>query len=302
MKHIFTLSLFLLALSSTFAQVVPFEPQVDWYDPTYTAKQVKENRIKTIRISSYEVKPQQRGNSFQSGVFYRYNSDGQLLHTVKTVKSVHDTAEVQAYEYSQRGVLCWQETIDRRWQRTYRSGYRFNGHGKPYQVKSYEILQNQERMLLKSRQYIYDDDSTLQAIRLLENHQIVRVHEFAYLSDQPALVGREVIKDGDDNVVKQVTYAYNEHSLIAHVVMTEAYGDRSEYRYHYNEQNQPTRIEWWQGEKLIGLVLYEYSQQGLVTHLNQTLYPNTPQQHSRYKVFEYEIDRGTEKFVQAALD
>jgi len=302
MKRIFTLSLFLLSLSSTFTQVIPFEPQADWDDPTYTAKQVKENRIKTIRISSYEVQPRQRGNSFQSGVFYRYNADGQLLHAVRTEKSVHDTAEVQAYEYSKRGVLCWQETIDKRWQRTYRSGYRFNGHGKPYQVKSYEILQNQERMLLESRQYIYDRDSTLQAIHLLENHQVARIHEFAYLPDQPTLVSREVIKDGDHDLIKQVTYAYNDLSLIAHVVMTEANGDRSEYRYSYNEQNQPTRIEWWQGEKLIGLVLYEYNPQGLITHLNQTLYPNTAQQLSRYKVFEYEIDHGNEKFVQAALD
>jgi hypothetical protein len=84
--------------------------------------------------------------------------------------------------------------------------------------------------------------------------------------------------------------------------MTEASGNRSEYRYAYNEQRQPKRIEWWQGENLVGLVLYEYNEQGLVAHLNQTMYPNTPQQTARYKVFEYETFHAGEAFTATTLD
>lgn len=300
MKRFLTLSLFFIGLSVALAQVTPFEPQVDWDDPTFPQQQVKKHNIKAIRISTFELGGRSTNGAYQAGVSYHYGQDGNLLRQVETDHSQEDTTQVHQYEYSTRGVLCWQTTEDKRWKRTYRSGYRFTGSGAPYQVKSYELLRNDERMLLKSRQYIYADDSILSAIRLLENHRVVRVHRFQYVADFPGLVSREIIENGDGELIKQVTYAYDSLNLIAHVVMTEANGDRSEYRYAYNGQNQPKRIEWWQGENLIGLVLYEYNELGLVAHLNQTLYPNTPQQHSRYKVFEYETYPAATAYPTAA--
>lgn len=283
------------------AQVDAFEPQVRWDSPDFSTEWLQANHIQSVHIASFEVGPKQRGEAYQSGVAYHYNRDASLIRQIETGKSWTDTVKVHRYKYSNRGVLCWETTEDRRWKRTYRAGYRFNGSGDPYQVKSYEVLRNDERLLLESRQYIYADNGALATIRLMENRHMVRAHHFYYVEGEPDLVHREVIENGKGELIKQVTYAYDEQDRVAHVVMTEATGKRSEYRYSYNPQNQPLRIEWLEGEKTIGLVLYEYNERGWVTHMSQNLYPGTPQQRSRYKVFEYDLFPPQTNFQATAL-
>ncbi|MEO0898524.1 MAG: hypothetical protein AAFY71_19075 [Bacteroidota bacterium] len=255
-------------------------PNILWDQPDIKSQVIKRLGIKAMKVHAYKA-PLTRGNGVNEQEHFFFNDKGKLTKSIELVQQ--DTNSVHTYHYNKKGVLGWKHTQDKKWNRIYREGYRFNSAENVYQVKAYEMLRNRERMLLDTRQYIYNNDSTLIAIRSMENNKLVAVHKFEY--NKKGQVKKEIFEDGSNKVLQSVSYGYDAEGRIARVVMDK--GMISEYLYEYNSQGQPLQIQMAENGKVKGLVVYQYNTNGLVAQLDKIINPDTSEENHFVKVFQY---------------
>jgi len=287
MKHCSTLVFLLFSLVG-YAQEPFFQPLTQWDAPEISENRLQNANVSSFRVETYERKSlRSRPVATVETVSY-LKEDGSPLRIVETRHGGSDTALITTYKYNGNGTL-WRKVIDDRiLDRRYRSGYRCTRDQEFYQVRSYELLNEQDRMLLSARQYIYRDGQ-LQAIQLRENDRVVKVHRFTY--NEKGAVIEERLEDGEEKMLTSVSYTYGTDQLITEVKNRDLHGNTSRYLYSYNEQGLPKQVEWYEGdsEDPKGLALYEYDQRGLLKAFNRVMYPKTPRQLSTIKRYTYEI-------------
>lgn len=194
-----------------------------------------------------------------------YNDFGLLSKEIEI--EAQDTSRIDSFHYNSQGFLGWKQTSDLHWGKVYRTGYRFNGARQKFQEHEYQLLDNEQVMLLESRQYVYNADSQLVAIRWREGDHISRVHRYRYNERQQLM--EEQVENADQEVLSTVTYAYTEQGNVAEVTLQQ--GNQSmTYQYSYNEQGYPTRIEWQTNDEApAGHIDYQYDEAGLLTALQR---------------------------------
>lgn len=262
-----------------FAQMVQNGPQILWDDPQFDSLRIKRLNIKQIDIKGYSL-PLTRSNE---------NSEQEIMlfdrgRLTKVIEMVHqDTQLTHTFHYNSNGVLGWKHTADKKWNRTYKEGYRFNRTRHVYQVNAYEVLRNEERMLLDTRQYVYDNDSLLREVKMLENKRVVSIHKFNY--DSKFRVKEEIFEDDQSRVRQRVSYKYDAESRVSEVTLDK--GIVSIYRYEYNSKGQPFQIEWLEDGKTKGLVIYQYKNTGMVAQMDRILNPDTKLENHFVKVYNY---------------
>ncbi|MCI4666726.1 MAG: hypothetical protein MRZ79_01095 [Bacteroidia bacterium] len=261
-------------------QSIPEGPRILWDEPEFDSKKIERLNVKKIAIKSYQA-PLTRGDNDSETEIRYFNSKGKLSQVIEMVSN--DTLMTQTFHYNSRGVLGWKHINDKKWNRTYKEGYRFNGSQHVYQVKAYEMLRNDERMLLDTRQYTYDNDSLLKEVRILENNRVVSVHKFNY--DKKFRVSTEVFEDGNDRILQKVDYKYDTEDRVREVALDK--GVISVYRYEYNSKGQPMQIEWLEDGKTRGLVIYDYKSTGMVAQMEKILNPDTKEENHFIRVYNY---------------
>lgn len=265
-----------------------------WEAPDFDWAFMQKNNIEAIQIRTYLVEGHQQP-SFSKGEDLKLDSQGKVMTLTRMEGNLEDTVLKQILAYHSNGLPTWTETKDLRFHRTYRSGYRHTGADGIYQVKSYELLPNRDRLLLQARQYIYDgpDNSLLRAIHTLENRQVVEVHSFDY--DAQKRVVAERIEDSRGEVTKTTHYEYDQDSRITRVEIAELGRATDFYIYTYNPMGQPMEIKWMSAGQVKGITRYEYDPEGRVAHLSRTLDPETSREKSLYSVYEYQPRAATDQ-------
>ena len=282
MKLTFT---FLLIASCIFCLAQPsfFQTQFRWDQPEFPQEFLQKYQIKSIKVHTYHNQDAPIGAE-ASGAFYEYDTQGNLIQMVET--QYDDTSKIHDFLYSDRGVLRWQKIVDKVWNKTYRSGYRFTGNKTVFQVKSYQMLNNDEKMLLDTRQYVYDDDSMLVKILCFENDRLMRVHKFTY-DDQKRTV-KERFENGEEGLIKEVSYAYDEEGNIVRMTMQDE-THKNDYSYTYNKDNQPETVSWKKDDIDKGLVKYTYNEAGMLQQMQRKVYASPSQSQGILQVFSYEV-------------
>ncbi len=296
-----TSTLLICTLLSTFclAQKGKPTPAIDWGDYELGENLSFLRGVGSIQVDTYEPAKGHRPQR-TSAVSYHCDESGQISQVVELGSSNQDTLFQHKFSYH-KGQAYRKLTQDHRYGRSYWEGYRFTTHQKVYQEKSYELLPNDDRLLLNSRQYIYDDGANrlLKSIRTLENNQVVEVARFDY--DQSLRVVGETTEDSRGIVTRSVLYRYDQHDRVAETLVEEIGSTPARYVYAYNEQGKPMEIKWFEGEQLKGLALYEYDEAGRLTNLSKTVDPQTARPRSVYKVFSYEIAQPVDLEGEASI-
>lgn len=282
MKHVFTPLILVLFGINCLAQPFSLREKSTWDKPEFSKAQILRNSIKTIHVKSFKGQQDPSGSE-SAAITYEYDSDGKLIHVVEVAKK--DTSKVYEYQYTERGVLGWQRVVDKVWNKSYKSGYRFNTYQKVFQVKSYEMLHNDEVMLLNTKQYVYDDDSSLIAIRWLENGRVVKSNEYEYKN---GVMSSETFKNGNGDIMKKISYDYNSDGYIARVTTDQPGEPLEEYEYAYDARGNTTRVEWNSGGELKGTVNYTYNDLGMLVKMNRTMIEDDKSEAHFCQVFEYE--------------
>jgi hypothetical protein len=281
MKHLYTLAFFLLCcIFALPAQMALEAPSAQWESPEFRAPFLRRHKIKSIQIQTEQTRP--GAGVRQSQTLYAYNDRAQIATQIDL--QGQDTSFIHRYHYNDRGTLVWKQTIDKVWDKNYRSGYRFTGNQTVFQVKSYELLRNDERMLLDTRQYIYDADSLLVAIRSLEQNRVVRVERFRYT--EAGQIAQEVQENAAGDTLRSVSYRYDAQGRITYT-LTET-TRREAFHYAYAESGQPLRIEWLEDDQPRGVANYTYDDRGFLIQLDRELVPRPGQPSHIRQTFAYE--------------
>lgn len=282
MKH-FSSLLFTLCLVSIvgFAWAQNPSPKISYWDsPEFDERFCKRNKIKSIQVSSFmDAKLAQ----FAKALRYEYDNEGRLLRMVETQKK--DTARIHGFAYTDNGTPISKVVTDKVWDKNYKSWYRFNRMGKVYQEKSYELLRNNETMLLQTRQYIYNADSQLTDIRVMENNRLVHVQHYEY--DERGRVTVEVFQTPTEKKIKSIGYVYDDKNRLTRIA-TDKNGQISEYIYVYNNFGQPMEVQWRENGDLVGTVTYKYDTKGVLTRMERSVKNEAEGDKVFVRLFEYE--------------
>ncbi len=276
MKPFYLLCLLLPLSSGLFAQSAPFALNVEELEaiPSFQETYLLEHGIKSVEIRT--TKTLARGQQLPSQAVVReFNPTGQLAREVN-LRPSSDTARVASYHYNANGLLGWKQITDMEWGKTYRTGYRFNSDKQVFLIRDYEMLANEQVMLLETRQYIYDEQDRLTAIRWKQGTTLTKVHRYSYHPD--GAVAEERFENGLEEVQKIVRYEYYPDGNIQRILYTDANGQATSYLFTYDEKGLPTRVEWKQSEENQGSLAYQYSPDGLLVAVDKT-YANRPAIH-----------------------
>ncbi|MEL6675206.1 MAG: RHS repeat domain-containing protein [Bacteroidota bacterium] len=283
MKHFFTLTLVSVWVLSAFCQLPnksPYTFTSFWELPEFVPTFIASKNIQSIEIDSYRAENQAPKDHLARTTFL-FNKQGKVLERIDTERE--DTSMVQRFDYNRDGLLVWERTEDKVWNREYKEGYRFNRNKKLFQVKSYEAINASDLMLLNTKQYVYDKDSNLVAIRFMQNEQLIKVQNYQY--DTEGRLTMESIENHLGETTQATEYTYNQQDQLVSVVNRK--GKISEFRYDYNSDGNPIRAEWVQGEVTRGIVTYTYNGEGLLTRVSRVMNEPGQSETSSIQVFEY---------------
>ncbi|MEM7656271.1 MAG: hypothetical protein AAF399_09105 [Bacteroidota bacterium] len=287
MKQFLTLCFSVICVSLSFGQSEFFQTEFQWDEPEFEQSFLLQHQIKSIEVKTYHNGGETR-DEVAKGATYEYDEKGRMVQMVET--QYDDTSKIHDFLYSDRGVLKWLDVTDKTWNKTYRSGYRFTGNQNVFQVKSYELLRNDERMLLDTRQYVYSKDSLLKAIIFKEGLNTVRRHEYDH--DPERRVVQERFLVGKENMwAKTVSYEYDDSGNITRILVEEQgkEGKEShEYRYQYNPQDKPVLVEWLDNAQPKGKVAYTYDEAGKLLRMKREVQTLGKDAAQLVQVFEYE--------------
>ncbi|MEM6807152.1 MAG: hypothetical protein AAF696_37465, partial [Bacteroidota bacterium] len=177
MRKIFTLLILLVLCSMAYSQSFPFEiTQTSWYPKDFDESFVRRNNIKAINVKTFSSHNTLQKQHDAARTFM-FDAEGQMVQFVELGLTA-DTAQIREYDYNDRGLLRWEVREDKVYNKSYKSGYRFDGNKNIFQVKDYEMINKEEVMLIESRQYIYDTDSQIVAIKFKHKNKLKQTQRF----------------------------------------------------------------------------------------------------------------------------
>lgn len=282
MRNLFTLLICLALSSACYSQSFPFKiTESSWYPKDFDGSFVRRNNIKAIHVKSFSgLKTLQ--SKHDAARTFMFDKEGQMVQFVELgVKA--DTSQIREFDYNDRGVLRWELTKDKIYNKSYRSGYRFDGNKNIFQVKAYQMINKDDAMLIESRQYIYNADSQLIAIKFIQNKQVNQTQTFTY--DELGRTTSESEEDANGQLIKKVSYTYDKMDLLVQV-KTET--DKVvEYNYEYNVAGNPTKAEWREDGIQMGIMSYIYDKNDMLVQMSRLLNQDSGTPLASSQVFEY---------------
>lgn len=267
MKRFYLLTLLLPLLTVANAQQ-PFQLEFDELEkaPEFSSMYLMVNGIKSIQINTIqELKP--GVNILQSSLVREYSQAGKLQREVE-LKSEADTARIASFFYNDNGFLGWKQETDVRWGKVFRTGYRFLSEDQVYQERDYEMLANEQVMLLETKQYVYNEQGKVLSISFKQGSKTIKKHDYTYNED--GKVKSETSRTGTGDLIQSVAYEYYENGSISQVTLLNEEEITSTYTFVYDDAGLPTRIDWNKDEDVSGTIVYEYDPSGTLTAMQET--------------------------------
>ncbi len=275
MKRFYLLCLLspLLILTPGFTQ--PFDISADQLSgiPEFKPLYLVQHGVQSIRINT--IRQQRPGvQIIESSLVQTFNESGNLTREIEVTDSDQsgtnmDTSRIASFFYNDKGALGWKQETDVRWGKVYRTGYRFNENNKKYQIRDYEMLANEQVMLLETKQYLYDNESgSLVGIRFRRGSEVLRVHRFEY--DDMGRIVKETRENANQEIVFTVTYEYYENGSISKIVEQVRDLPVRSYAFSYDDRGFPQTIDWTDEEGESGTFAYQYDEEGLLIAMETT--------------------------------
>lgn len=271
------LSLFGAVLAQPTVPVLQPGPESSGIDTRFLMR----NKIRAVEVSTYAGTDVAK-TAPASSITYTYDTGGKLIKSEEKQKT--DVSRVNEFTYTENGTLAWKQTTDYVVKRNFRTGYRFNGNQTVFQVKSYEMLSNNQKLLLDTRQYVYTQDSLLSEIRWVENNRVTRSQLFSY--DKEGRITAETHVDAAGKQVKKVSYVYDTQFRITALRIEDA-GSFRDFAYQYDPRGNPVKIEWSENNIVRGTITYTYDERGLPALATRTLNPGTKVSAVSTHVYRY---------------
>ncbi|MEM6262656.1 MAG: hypothetical protein AAGI38_09135 [Bacteroidota bacterium] len=276
MKFLYTsliLCIMMVSVTALSAQEVPqldTKPQISDAYPGLSLPIPEEviSQEKGLKaINAQLVKPGQKGASQEVALQEVFLFDTLGHYTQKVNMVPGDTQAVQYFNYS-AGILNWQVYEDRDWNRRYRCGYRFDEEEKIFQVKSYELLTEDDLMLLETEHYVYQDASKPKVVLNIENDEVRKARHYVY--DEAGRTTACITRDEVGNVLEEQRYAYGAQSGDKPVSEIHiANNHREEYRYSYGANSRLEGIAFLKDDQLQYKVKYSYDEKGRLTEMKR---------------------------------
>jgi len=285
MRNLFTLLICLAFCTTSYSQSFPFKiTESSWYPKDFDGSFVRVNNIKAISVKSFSSLNPLKG-THEADRKFLFDQEGQMVQFVELgVKA--DTSEIREFDYNDRGVLRWELTEDKVYNKSYKSGYRFDGNKNIFQVKAYQMINEEDVMLIESRQYIYNADSQLVAIKFIKNNQVMQTQRFTY--DELGRTTSESEEDGTGQLTQKVSYVYNDMDLLVQV-KTET--DKVvEYNYVYNVAGNPIEAEWREDGVQMGVMAYVYDEKGMLIQMSRQIHQASGAENISSQVIEYQTN------------
>lgn len=245
--------------------------------------------VKAIYSNSDGVSAMRGGGTvrYEESKSYFFDEKGQLTTVVEL--EGQDTARVITYSYTTNGSKNWETIEDKSWNKVYKSGYRFNGNKNIYQVKSYEMINDHDAMLLQTANYVYDDKGRLESIRYMEHHHMVKRRDFTY--DHQNRLDGEFEYDDREDLLESVVYTYDSRGRCTRIVNTNNVEESHHiYRYVYDMYDKLIEASWEENKKLKGRALYVYNAGGRILEMQTEMGPNA-KGNKVHTVFGYDYHR-----------
>lgn len=262
MKRFYLLTLLLPLLHVAQAQK-PFNLEVDRLQnaPEFSTMYLMMNGIKSVQINTIkELKP--GVNILESSLVREFSASGKLQREVE-LKAETDTSRISSFFYNDNGFLGWKQETDVRWGKVYRTGYRFLSEDQVYQERDYEMLANEQVMLLETKQYVYNEEGKVLSISFKQGSKTIKKHDFTY--NEQGKIESETSTTGTGDLIQSVSYEYYDNAAISKVVLLNDEGISSIYTFVYDDAGLPTKIDWNRDEEATGTIVYEYDAQGTLT-------------------------------------
>lgn len=267
MKRLYLLTLLLPLLHVAQAQK-PFVLEFDHFQkaPEFSSMYLMVNGIKSIQVNTIrELKP--GVNILESSLVQEFGPAGKLQREVE-LEAEADTSRIASFFYNDNGFLGWKQETDVRWGKVYRTGYRFLGADQVYQERDYEMLANEQVMLLETKQYVYNEQGKVLSISFKQGSKTIKKHDYTY--NEQGQVESETSRTGTGDLIQSVSYEYYENASISKVVLKNDDGVTSTYTFVYDEAGLPTKIDWNKDEDVNGTIVYEYDNSGNLTAMQET--------------------------------
>ena len=286
MKCITNLFICLFFSTYLFGQhsIDPSEPIDYWEDGLFKQETFFKNRIKAIHIKTIGNTPTRGGgsHSLQSGKSFFYDSKGRLLKMIET--DAGDTSMINTYAYTQHGKLCFKETKDKIWKKRYKTGYRFNRDASIFQIKYYEMINDQNTMLLDTRHFVYQPEENRQEIRYLEENRIIKRLIRSINNDA---VVEKMMEEESGDLIQERNIMLNEDGNWKKISIQKGQ-HLEEYLYSYDENNRLSEISLFENGKLREKAVYLYSPNGLLDKMYRDIISSSNQQELAAG-YEYEF-------------
>ncbi len=267
MKRFYLLT-FLLPLLHVAQAQKPFTLEVDRLQqaPEFSSMYLMMNGIESVQINTIkELKP--GVNILESSLVREFSPAGKLQREVE-LKAEEDTSRISSFFYNDNGFLGWKQETDVRWGKVYRTGYRFLSKDQVYQERDYEMLANEQVMLLETKQYVYNEEGKVLSISFKQGSKTIKKHNFTY--NDLGQVQSETSTTGTGELIQSVSYEYYENASLSKVVLLNEDGVSSVYTFVYDDAGLPTKIDWNRDEEVTGTIVYEYDEQGTLTAMEQS--------------------------------
>lgn len=267
MKRFYLLTLLLPLLHVVQAQK-PFNLEVDrlQHAPEFSTMYLMMNGIKSVQINTIkELKP--GVNILESSLVREFSPAGKLQREVE-LKAETDTSRISSFFYNDNGFLGWKQETDVRWGKVYRTGYRFLSKDQVYQERDYEMLANEQVMLLETKQYVYNEQGKVLSISFKQGTKTIKKHDFTY--NEQGQIQSETSTTGTGDLIQSVSYEYYDNASISKVVLLNDEGISSVYTFVYDDAGLPTKIDWNRDEEATGTIVYEYDEKGTLTAMQES--------------------------------
>lgn len=286
MKCITSLFFCLLLTTHLFSQHSqdPSEPINYWEDGLFNQETFTKNGIKAVHLKTIGNSPARGSGSYslQSGRSFFYDFNGRLLKMIET--DAGDTSMVNTYGYTQQGKLFIKETKDKIWNKRYKTGYRFNRDESIFQIKFYEMINDQNTMLLDTRHFVYQPEENKQEVRYLEENRIIK--RLIRSIDNDAVL-EKMFEEESGDVIQERNITLNAEGMWEKISIRNGQ-DLEEYVYSYDENNRLSEISLFENGKIREKAVYLYNSNGLLSKMYRDIISSSSQ-HELATDYEYEF-------------
>ncbi len=285
MKRLFTFVLSLVLLPFVHAQESSSPFSESWDFPFFQSEMIANQSIRAVYTNSNGTAALRGSGAYkyQKGKSYIFDAKGNITKLIEM--EGQDTTRITTYAYTESGLKKEELIEDRSWNKTYKSRYRFTRNKNIYQIKSYEMINEQDAMLLNTHNYIYEGDR-LVSIRYFAQNELIGHKDYDYDSQGRLLAAFEY--GLNERIEHSVFYTYDNRGRRISIVNEDNTNNGKEaFQYVYDLEGKLIEANWNKNDQLKGRAIYIYDPNGRMIEM-QTKMPPQSSGNTLHTVFEYD--------------